>query len=63
MLRYVSSEIAVPLSGIINACQEAGHFPDFLKVARVTPVYKGGDPTEFGDYCPISALSAISQNL
>ena len=63
VLRYVSSEIAVPLSGIINACQEAGHFPDFLKVARVTPVYKGGDPTEFGDYCPISALSAISQNL
>ena len=45
VLRYVSSEIAVPLSGMINACLEVGQFHDFLKVARVTPVFKVGDPT------------------
>ena len=45
VLRYVSSEIAVPLSGMINACLEVGQFHDFLKVARVTPVLKVGDPT------------------
>ena len=61
VLRYVSSEIAVPLSGMINACLESGHYPDFLKVAKVTPVFKGGDPTQFGDYRPISVLSAISK--
>ena len=61
VLRFVSSEIAMPLSGMINACLKAGHFPDFLKVARVTPIFKGGDPTQFGDYRPISVLSAISK--
>ena len=42
---------------------EVGHFPDFLKVARVTPVFKAGDPTEFGNYRPMSALSAFSKVL
>ena len=61
VLRYVSAEIAAPLSGLVNACLESGHFPDFLKMARITPVFKGGDSTNFGDYRPISVLSVISK--
>ena len=60
MLRYISAEIAALLSGLLNACLESGHFPDFLKVARVTPIFKGGDSTKFGDYRSISVLSVIS---
>ena len=26
----------------IYACLVTGHFPDFLKVAKATPVFKGG---------------------
>ena len=60
-LCFVSSEVSGPLSRLINACLEAGHFPDFLKVARVTPVFKDGDPAQFGNYRPISVLSVISK--
>ena len=51
----------VPLSRLINVCLEAGHFPDFMKVARVTPVFKADDPTRFGNYRPISVLSVFSK--
>ena len=38
VVRYVASEISVPFSRLINICLEVGHFPDFMKVAKVTPV-------------------------
>ena len=40
---------------------EAGHFPDFLKVAKVTPVFKDGDPSVFGNNRPISVLPVVSK--
>ena len=61
VLRFVSAEVSGPLSRLINACLGAGHFPDFLKMARVTPIFKEGDPAQFGNYRPISVLSAISK--
>ena len=61
VLCWISKEISTPLSGLINACLEVGFFPDFLKVARITPVFKSGDPTQFGNYRPISVLSVISK--
>ena len=54
-------ELSIPLSKLINKCLEAGYFPDFLKTARITPVFKTGDPTQFGNYRPISVLSVISK--
>ena len=32
-----------------------------FKVARVVPVFKGGDPTEFSNYRPVSVLPVLSQ--
>ena len=61
VLRFVSAEISAPLSSMINSCLEAWYFPDFLKVARVTPVFKDGDPTQLSNYRPISVLPAISK--
>ena len=58
---FVSEEVSGPLSRLVNACLDAGHFPGFLKVARVTPVFKDGDPAQFGNYRPISVLSVISK--
>ena len=29
---------------------EKGVFPDALKIARVTPLFKGGDPSEISNY-------------
>ena len=60
-LCYVAAEISGPLSVFINGCLEVGYFPDFLKLARVTPVFKKGDPTQLGHYRPISVLPVISK--
>ena len=61
IIRSVVAEVSVPLSRLINICLEVGHFPDFLKVVRITPVFKAGDPTQFGNYRPISVLSVFSK--
>lgn len=38
-----------------------GTFPNHLKVARVCPVYKGGNRNEISNYRPISILSVFSK--
>ena len=58
---HPSCVLCLPLSSLINSCLEAGYFPNFLKVTRVTPVFKGDDTTQLGNYRPISALPAISK--
>ena len=61
ILRLLSYEFSIPLSNLINACIQVGYFPDPLKIARVTPVFKNGDPTQFGNYRPISVLPVVSK--
>ena len=61
VFRSMPIEFSFPLSKLINACLEAGYFPDFLKLARVSPVFKSGDPTQFSNYRPISVLSTVSK--
>ena len=38
-------------------------FPDVLKIARVAPVFKGGDENDLGNYRPISVLPCFSKIL
>ena len=42
---------------------EKSIFPDNLKIAKVTPVFKAGDNTELSDYRPISALLFVFEIL
>ena len=42
---------------------EKGVFPDALKIARVTPLFKGGDPSNISNYRPISVLPCFSEIL
>ena len=46
--------IAEPLSSLVNNSFVHGVVPDALKTARVCPVYKSGDKSEFTNYRPIS---------
>lgn len=50
-----------PLTYIFNQMLATGVFPDRLKIARVTVVFKGGNKTEFGNYRPISVLPIFSK--
>ena len=53
--------IAEPLCFLINTCLEKGIFPNHLKQAHVTPIYKKGDTEEPNNYRPISVIAALSK--
>ena len=40
---------------------EEGHYPDSLKVARVTPIHKSGSKTQSNNYRPISILKSLNK--
>ena len=61
LLKYVKYELAEPLSLIINQCFSFNIFPNLLKIAKVTPVYKKGDSDLFENYRPVSVLSSVSK--
>ena len=42
---------------------QTGIFPDPLKIAKVTPVFKTGELKEISNYCPISVLPCFSKIL
>lgn len=61
ILKSVSSTIQDPLCRIINMSFTEGVFPDELKCATITPVFKTGDPSLMSNYRPISILPIFSK--
>ena len=61
VIRGVARELSGSLSRLFNCCMRGGFYPACFKVARVVPVFKGGDPTEFSNYRPVSVLPVLSQ--
>ena len=60
-LKLCAPFISTPLAKIFNASIAKGVYPDLLKTARVTPIYKKGAKTDPGNYRPISVLSQINK--
>ena len=55
-------DLLVPiLTKLFNRCIEVGIYPDSLKLARVTPVFKGGNQNETTSYRPISILTQFNR--
>jgi len=61
MLKCIIPYIAEPLAKIINHSFASGTVPDSLKIARVCPIFKTGDPSDFTNYRPISILPSVSK--
>ena len=57
------SSLCKPLKYLFNLSIEKGIFPDDLKIAKVTPIYKADDKSDVSNYRPISVLSCISKIL
>ena len=59
----IAPVIIKPLTLLINQGLNTGIFADKLKIAKVIPIYKKGDPQLFENYRPISLLPTISKVL
>ena len=47
------------ITACINKPIETGNFPDSLKMANVTPVFKNEDPLDKTNYRPVSILPLL----
>ena len=63
LLKAAGYTINESLLYIFNLVLPTGVFPDELKMAKVTPIYKEGDKSNCGNYRPISVLPAIAKIL
>ena len=61
LLKSIKHEISKPITLIINLYFQKGIFPDKLKIAKVVPIYKCNDETEFNNYRPSSVLPSLSK--
>ena len=63
VVKRMSDEIFVILKHIFNISLAKGVFPDKLKIALVTPIFKKGNNTLVTNYRPISVLPCFSKLL
>ena len=61
-LKLINKDISKCLTLIINQSLNSGIFPDKLKIAKVTPIFKKGDKQIITNYRPISVLPVISKS-
>ena len=56
-------ELCEPLKNLFNLLIVKGIFPDDLKIAKVTPIYKADNSSNISNYRPISVLPCFSKML
>ena len=60
-IKSCKMSIGTHLQFVINECILQNIFPDALKKAYITPIYKKGDPLEAENYRPISVTPTLSK--
>ena len=62
-LKAVACEIDEPLALIFNKSLDTGLVPSAWKYCNVTPIYKGGDKDDPGNFRPISVVPVVAKIL
>ena len=58
-LRDAAPIVCAPLADIFNNSMLKGKIPQSWKNAKVTPIFKAGDPTDVSNYRPISVIPVL----
>lgn len=57
LLKQAPDTLAEHVTNAANACLRKGEFPGVVKVGRISPLFKTGDPTIASNYRPVTVLS------
>ena len=60
-IKSIITLIATPITHVFNASLTTGNIPSQLKLAKVIPIFKAGDPDNVDNYRPISLLCTFSK--
>jgi hypothetical protein len=63
LVKKILPVISTPLLHVFNRSLATGTVPSKLKIAKVIPIYKAGDPNDPNNYRPISLLCTFSKIL
>ena len=63
ILKWCEPILTPILTRLFNMCFLGGIYPDSLKIARVKPIFKGGNKNDSSLYRPISILTQINRIL
>ena len=63
IIKKCSKFISGHMSGFFNQFIESGTFPDILKIGKITPIFKKGDPRLLDNYRPVSMLPIFGKIL
>ena len=63
LVKHCSHYIAKPLTHLFNLSFKFGIFPDLMKKAKISPLFKKGDKQDIRNYRPIAVLSVFSKIL
>ena len=61
VIKHIKNELVIPLKHILNISLKKGIFPEKLKEALVTPIFKKGAKDLVNNYRPISVLNVFSK--
>ena len=62
-IKLVAGQISPSIAYLFNESFNLGTFPSSWKIARVSPLFKGEDPTDRDNQRPISVLPCLSKVL
>lgn len=61
IIKYAKEYLIEPLTHLINSSFISGIFPTKLKISKIKPLFKNGDPHDVTNYRPLSLLSSFSK--
>jgi len=61
LINIACDVLCYPVCNLLNMCITQGKFPNMLKYADVSPIFKKGDRMDVNNYRPVSVLPSMSK--